>query len=151
MVDAMQKELKALELISTWELTTLLAGKVPIGSKWVFRIKFKADGDIERFKVGLVAKGFTQKESIDYKETFAPVAKMVSSYVDTSLFTFTKGTQFIALLIYVDDILLTGNDKSLIQSIKQQLDQQFSIKDLGSLHYYLGIKILQNSKGLVMS
>ncbi|GJS15447.1 uncharacterized mitochondrial protein-like protein [Tanacetum coccineum] len=51
----------------------------------------------------------------------------------------------------MDDILLTGNDKSLLQSIKQQLDQQFSIKDLGSLHYYLGIEILQNSKGLVMS
>ncbi|GJS56771.1 uncharacterized mitochondrial protein-like protein [Tanacetum coccineum] len=65
-------------------------------------------------------------------------------------FSFTKGTQ-LDLLIYMDDILLTGNDKSLLQSIKQQLDQQFSIKDLGSLHYYLGIEILQNSKGLVMS
>ncbi|GKE60035.1 putative copia-type protein, partial [Tanacetum coccineum] len=39
----MQKELKALELNSTWELTTLPAGKVPISNKWVFRIKFKAD------------------------------------------------------------------------------------------------------------
>ncbi|GKB11945.1 cysteine-rich receptor-like protein kinase 8 [Tanacetum coccineum] len=56
-----------------------------------------------------------------------------------------------ALLIYVDDILLTGNDKRLLQSIKHQLDQQFSIKDLGSLQYYLGIEIIQNSKGLVMS
>ncbi|GJW09313.1 retrovirus-related pol polyprotein from transposon TNT 1-94 [Tanacetum coccineum] len=62
-----------------------------------------------------------------------------------------KGTCFLALLIYVDDILLTGNDKTMLQSIKQQLDKQFSIKDLGSLHYYLGIEILHNNKGLVMT
>ncbi|GJW59851.1 uncharacterized mitochondrial protein-like protein [Tanacetum coccineum] len=79
-----------------------------------------------------------------------PVSPNIS-YANTSLFTFTKGTQYIALLIYVDDILLSENDKSLIQAIKQQLDQQFNIKDLGSLHYYLGIEIIQNSKGLVMS
>ncbi|GJX58309.1 uncharacterized mitochondrial protein-like protein [Tanacetum coccineum] len=79
------------------------------------------------------------------------VVNGLESYANTSLFTFTKGTQYIALLIYVDDILLSENDKSLIQAIKQQLDQQFNIKDLGSLHYYLGIEIIQNSKGLVMS
>nr|GEU29892.1 hypothetical protein [Tanacetum cinerariifolium] len=55
-------------------------------------------------------------------------------------------------LIYVDDILITGNDTFMIKSIKHQLDITFSIKDLGSLHYYLGIEILQNSTvGLVMS
>ncbi|GJX10119.1 uncharacterized mitochondrial protein-like protein [Tanacetum coccineum] len=75
----------------------------------------------------------------------------LQSYAHTSLFTHSKGNSFTALLIYVDDILLTGSDKTMIQSIKHQLDQQFSIKDLGSLHYYLGIEILHNSKGLVMS
>ncbi|GJV17760.1 retrovirus-related pol polyprotein from transposon TNT 1-94 [Tanacetum coccineum] len=165
----MHKELQALESNSTWELTTLPAGKIPIGSKWVFMIKFKAYGNIDIFKARVVAKGFTQKEGIDYKETFAPVVKMVSvrallavdvtknwfieqldinntflhgdlyeevymtvpqGYVDTSVFTFTKGTCFLALLIYVDDILLTGNDKFTIQSIKQHLDRQKYALDL---------------------
>nr|GEX19074.1 hypothetical protein [Tanacetum cinerariifolium] len=132
-LEAMHKELKALESNSTWELTTLPTGKTPIGNKWVFRIKFKATGDIERFKARVVAKGFTQKEGIDYKETFAPVAKMVS----------------VRALLAVAVTMLSF--MAMIQSIKQQLDNQFSIKDLGSLHYCLGIEILHNNKGLVMT
>ncbi|GJT22030.1 retrovirus-related pol polyprotein from transposon TNT 1-94 [Tanacetum coccineum] len=74
----MNKELQALETNHTWELVLLPPGKIPIGCKWVYRIKFHADGTIERFKASLVAKGYNQKERIDYTETFAPVAKMVS-------------------------------------------------------------------------
>jgi hypothetical protein len=50
--------------------------KKPVGCKWIFTIKHKADGSIERLKAQLVAKGFTQSYRIDYQETFAPVAKL---------------------------------------------------------------------------
>lgn len=51
-------------------------GKKPVGCKWVFNLKYNADGTIERYKARLVAKGYTQTYDIDYTETFAPVAKL---------------------------------------------------------------------------
>ncbi|GKV50509.1 hypothetical protein SLEP1_g57212 [Rubroshorea leprosula] len=75
---AMETEIKALEDNQTWILTELPEGKVPIGCKWVYKIKYKTNGTIERYKARLVAKGFTQQEGLDYHETFAPVAKLVT-------------------------------------------------------------------------
>ena len=56
----MQHELTALELNKTWELVTLLKNKRTIGCKWVFKVKYKVGGTIERHKARLVAKGYTQ-------------------------------------------------------------------------------------------
>ena len=73
----MAAEIAALEANHIWTLTPLLANKKPIGYKWVYKIKYKFDGFIERYKARLVAKGFTQKKGVDYNETFSPIAKMV--------------------------------------------------------------------------
>ena len=56
---AIKIELDALQASQTWVMTKLPPGKVPIGCKWVLKIKLKADGSIERYKARLVAKGFT--------------------------------------------------------------------------------------------
>ncbi|KAL3367917.1 hypothetical protein AABB24_009002 [Solanum stoloniferum] len=57
---SMDQEIQALSDNNTWEIVDLPLGKVPIGYKWVYKIKYKADGSVGRFKARLVAKGFTQ-------------------------------------------------------------------------------------------
>ena len=74
----MTDELCALESNNTWEVVELPPGKQAIVSKWVFKIKHKADGTIDKYKARLVDKGYTQKEGLDYHETFSPVAKMIT-------------------------------------------------------------------------
>ena len=74
----MSSEIQALETNGTWTLTDLPKGKKPIGCRWVYKIKYSSDGTIECYKTRLIAKGYTQVEGMDYKETFAPVAKLVT-------------------------------------------------------------------------
>lgn len=74
----MQKELQALHANNTWALVDLHPGKKPIGSKWVYKIKLKADDSVERYKAILVARGYNQNWDIGFEETFSPVIKMTT-------------------------------------------------------------------------
>ncbi|CAI7798452.1 unnamed protein product [Closterium sp. NIES-54] len=72
---AMESELKSIEENGTWELVELLEGRKAITSKWLFKIKSDAEGKIQCYKYRLLAKGYHQKEKLEYKELFAPVVK----------------------------------------------------------------------------
>ncbi|KAL2228852.1 UNVERIFIED_CONTAM: Retrovirus-related Pol polyprotein from transposon RE2, partial [Sesamum indicum] len=193
--DAMQSELDALEKNHTWELTTLPEGKKTIGYKWVYKIKLRADGSVDRYKARLVAKGFTQVEGVDYGDVFSPVAKTVTvqlflaiaaarewpiqqllyglkqasrqwnveftsrltsygfrqSVHDHCLFIKNTSSGPLVLLVYVDDILLTGPSISTIQAVKSYLHNLFTIKDIGDARYFLGLEIARCSDGLYIS
>ncbi|RVW41270.1 Golgin candidate 5 [Vitis vinifera] len=231
---AVQDEIDALEKNGTWTITDLPVGKRPVGCKWIFTIKYKADGSVERFKARLVARGFTQSYGIDYQETFAPVAKLNTIRILLSLAVnqdwclqqldiknaflngdleeevymeippgfeesmaknqvcklqkslyglkqsprawfdrFTKAvlklgykqgqadhTLFVKkshagklaiLIVYVDDIILSGNDMGELQNLKKYLSEEFEVKDLGNLKYFLGMEVARSRKGIVVS
>ncbi|CAH9092150.1 unnamed protein product [Cuscuta epithymum] len=229
---AMANELKALQDNQTWSLVRLPKGKQTVGCKWVYKVKFKSDGTIERYKARLVAKGFTQTEGVDFFETYSPVAKLTTlrilisiastnnwyiqqldidnaflhgtlceevymkpppgllpsksdlvcklhkslyglkqasrqwnqkltsalttigyhhSSADYSLFIKKSDSKFTFILIYVDDIVITGNDLDEITTVKTYLNTQFHIKDLGHLKYFLGLEVARSKKGIVIN
>ena len=71
----MYEEYTTLMRNKTWNLVPNRKGKNIIDCKWVYRIKKKADGSIDKYKACLVAKGFKQRYGIDYEDTFSPVVK----------------------------------------------------------------------------
>lgn len=74
--EAVFEEMRALEKNGTWEIVNLPKGKTIVGCKWVFTVKFKSSGTLERYEARLVAKGFTQTYRIDCTGTFVSVAKI---------------------------------------------------------------------------
>ncbi|KAE8673438.1 Detected protein of unknown function [Hibiscus syriacus] len=231
--EAVFEELKALKKNDTWDLTPLPEEKRSIGSKWVFTIKYHADGSVERYKARLVARGFTQTYGLDYEETFAPVAKLntirvllsLAGNLDWTLRQFDVKNAFLngeleeevfmevppgfdelkkdgrvcklkksiyglkqsprawfkrftsavkqhgytqaqsdhtmfykhnngkiaILIVYVDDIVMRGDDTVELESLKNFLSNQFEVKDLGQLKYFLGMEVARSSKGIIIS
>ncbi|MCO5567790.1 hypothetical protein L7F22_021486 [Adiantum nelumboides] len=206
--DAMQQEIDSIHKNHTWDLVDLLIGKKPIGTKWVFKVKRKQNGIVDRYKARLVVKGYAQQKGIDYDETFAPTScastirslvaiaahhnwKVHQSDIKTAflngdlqeevyvsqpsgfvvkgqeqkaprawyekIHTYLIGQGFqnsptestlyvkkidailIMLTLYVDDMLLTGNNENENAAFKDALQKTFEMSDLGLLHYYLGI------------
>lgn len=231
--EAMSAEIDALLSNGTWDLVPRFKATNIIGCKWVFRIKTKVDGSVDRYKARLVAKGFHQRPGLDFVETFSPVIKPAtvrlvlsialhnhwdirqldvsnaflhgvldepvfmeqpqgfvdstkSDYVcalkkslyglkqaprawyfclskalqdigfcgskaDSSLFVYSHHTDLAFCLVYVDDLILTGSSSSLLQRLIQALGSKVALKDLGVLHYFLGVEVTFTDAGLHLS
>nr|CAN65883.1 hypothetical protein VITISV_017046 [Vitis vinifera] len=121
-IEAMNEEYKSMQDNKVWELVPLPVGTKPIGCKWIFKTKRDSNGNVERYKTRLVAKGFTQKEGIDFKETFSPIHR------DRS-----RGILGLSQRTYIDKVLQSkpgdtpiakGDKFSLNQCPKNSLESQ---------------------------
>ncbi|GJZ40642.1 ribonuclease H-like domain-containing protein [Tanacetum coccineum] len=203
-----------------------------IDNKWLYKIKYKSTGQVDKFKARVVAKEFSQKEGIDFDETFSHVVKIITvrylicigvsndwplfqldvnnaflygdlnediymslplgfecadknkvcklnkalyglkqaprqwnaklttvlvehgfvqSKFDYSLYLKHTNEVFVALLVYVDDFIITGNSLDEIEKLKAYLKSNFMLKDLGVMKYFLGIEVLDNANGICMT
>jgi hypothetical protein len=75
---AFNDELSSFKAKGVFNQTDLSEGKVPIGLRWVFSYKLRPDGSIKRYKVGLVAKGYTHQYGVDYFEVWAPTGRLAA-------------------------------------------------------------------------
>nr|AAV44026.1 hypothetical protein [Oryza sativa Japonica Group] len=168
----MDSEFNALQKNKTWHLVPSTSGKNIIDCKWVYKIKKKADGSIDRYKARLVAKGFKQRYGIDYEDTFSPVVKVATIRVILSIVV-SKGWSLRQL--DVQNAFLQGvleeevymrqppgyEDKAYPHYIShlrklqlvylKSLEADFALKDLGDLHYFLGMEVKRTKDSLLIN
>ena len=90
-LEAMKAKMDSIYANQVWSLVDPPKGVIPIGCKWILKRKIGADGKVETYKTRLVAKGFRQREGIDYEETFSPITMLKSiqmllaSFIDQSM------------------------------------------------------------------
>jgi hypothetical protein len=72
---------------NVWVIVPRPLNKSVVNSKWIYKIKHAADGSIDKHKARFVAQGFSQKEGVDYEETFAPIARYTSIRTIISIVT----------------------------------------------------------------
>jgi hypothetical protein len=224
--DAMVEEHNSIMRNDVWEIVSRPEGKSVVTSRWLYKVKHATDGSVEKYKARFVARGFSQREGVDYEETFAPVARYssiravisiasemgwsihqmdvktaflndiieeevyieqpqgfevhdrethvcrlkkalyglkqaprawysrIDSYLqgmgftkseaDPNLYFLLVGSEILILVLYVDDLILTGAE-SLIAGCKSDLASEFEMKDIGPMHYFLGLEVWQRS------
>lgn len=230
----MNQEIAAIEKNDTWEISDLPIGHKKIGVKWVYKTKLKENGEVDKYKARLVAKGYKQEFGVDYREVFAPVARLdtirlmiamaaqnswpifqldvksaflhgelqeqvfieqppgyIKAGEENKVYRLKKALyglkqaprawysridayfqkegfrkcpyehtlyikngdegKMLFVCLYVDDLIYTGSDGVMFENFKRSMMLEFDMSDLGRLHYFLGIEVVQSADGIFIS
>ncbi|KAH9793969.1 Integrase catalytic domain-containing protein [Citrus sinensis] len=155
----MNEELFMIEKNKTWELVDRPQNMKVIGVKWVYKTKLNADGSINKYKVRLVEgeedKVYLLKKAL-YGLKQAPRAwysrideylrnlGFVKSLSESTLYVKHNGADILIISLYVDDLLVTGNKKCVVEEFKQEMMEIFEMTDLELMTFFLGMEIKQN-------
>ncbi|CAI7879547.1 unnamed protein product [Closterium sp. NIES-54] len=231
--EAMDNELKALEGHNTWKVVPIgvARNKTVLTGKWVFRVKTKADGTIDKFKARWVVRGFDQEHGRDFTETFAPVSRHTSLRIllaiptmkkkklkqidvanaflyapvdaeifvelphgshgepnqvcqlqkslygikqaprlwqeylharlirigfrqlphDQGMYRLTKGTDYILLIVYVDDLLYIGSTNNVTTWFEGELQKDLTLTVSSTVTQYLGLNIQEDKYAIYLN
>ncbi|KAH7538135.1 hypothetical protein FEM48_Zijuj03G0166900 [Ziziphus jujuba var. spinosa] len=109
-----------------------------------------SNNDPESFKEAMKDVGWQKSMQEQIRALEENGYGFLQSYSDYSLFTYTKGNIQINVLVYVDDLIISGNDSAALKTFKAYLSDCFKMKDLGALKYFLGIEVARSSAGLFL-
>nr|GEV29243.1 hypothetical protein [Tanacetum cinerariifolium] len=163
--EAIKSEIQSMYENQIWNLVDTTPDLKMVGCKWIFKKKTYIDGKVYTYKDRLVVKGYTQTHGIDYEKTFSPMDVKTAFFnekLTEDVFMaqpegfenakskdesciYVKVSKSV-MVLYVDDILLIGNDIPTLQSVKDGLGKCFAMKELGDATYILGIKIYRDRK-----
>ena len=231
--EAVNDEINSIMQNHTWELVNLPPGNKPIGCKWIFKRKLQTNGTIDKYKAHLVAKGYRQKEGLDFFDTYSPVTRITSirmliaiatihnfeihqmdvkvtflngdldeeiymeqlegfvvkgqekkvcrlikslygfkqapkqwhekfdytmlsngfkiNECDKCVYVKSTNDSHVIVCLYVDDMLIMGTNKNIINSTKKILRSKFDMKELGLADVILGISVKKNHEGYVLT
>ncbi|CAI7793525.1 unnamed protein product [Closterium sp. NIES-53] len=231
--EAMDRELKALEDRNTWKVVPIgvARNKTVLTGKWVFRVKTKADGTIDKFKARWVVRGFNQEHGRDFTKTFAPVSRHTSLRIllaiadlkrkklgqidvanaflyapvdveifveqphgsnadpnqvcqlqkslhgikqapklwqqylhtrlirigfcqllhDQGMYRLTKGTDYILLIVYIDDLLYIGSTDGITTLFEGELQRDITLTVSSTMTQYLGLNIQDGENAIHLS
>nr|GEW37345.1 hypothetical protein [Tanacetum cinerariifolium] len=163
----MKEEYDALMKNETWYLVPRASNTNVVDGKWVYKLKQDKNGAITRYKARFIAKGFRQQPGIDFHETFSPVVKSTTIRAVLSL---AVTNDWPLCQLDIKNAILLGNleeqvymkqppgfidpqrpNHGTIDNIICQLGSAFTLKDLGSLNYFLGIEIVPHVSDILLS
>ncbi|CAI7872738.1 unnamed protein product [Closterium sp. NIES-53] len=172
--EAMDRELKALKERNTWKVVpiSMTRNKTILTGKWVFRVKTKADGTIDKFKARWVVRGFDQEHGRDFTETFAPslygikqAPRLWQQYLharltrigfkqlphDQGMYRLSRNDDYILLIVYVDDLLYIGSNDGITTWFEGELQQDLTLTVSSTVTHYLGLNIREEKDAIYLS
>nr|GEU30940.1 retrotransposon protein, putative, unclassified [Tanacetum cinerariifolium] len=134
-------------------------------TKMDYKVKIDEFGGILNNKARLVTQGFRKEEGIDFKESFAPVARIevirifvanaanknMTGAVDPTLFTQNAGNDLLLVQIYVDNIIFTSTNTAMCNEFADLMTTKFKMSMIGKMSFFLGLQISQSPRGIFLN
>eukprot|EP00253_Pinus_taeda_P035309 PITA_35309 len=149
-----------------WDVVPRPEDKSVVSSRWLYKVKQAANGSVEKHKASFVARGFSQVKGIDYDETFSPLERYssirsmlaLSAQMGWKIHQVDVKTAFlngkIEEEVYIEPpegFETFDRDDQLIKSCKEDLAREFEMKDMGLMHYFLGMEVWQEDGEVFVS